>query len=119
MLSSRQALFFFQAEDGIRDLIVTGVQTCALPILGTYAGFTCEESHAAASVTMGRVISAQSTAASLVRRIRRVKRGERPTTQAARSTTVTRSPPSTWREIRIGVPRPGFVLHGAAVCAAW
>src|SRR2546428_2350926 len=25
--------FFFQAEDGIRDLIVTGVQTCALPIL--------------------------------------------------------------------------------------
>src|SRR2546427_12908220 len=28
--------FFFQAEDGIRDLTVTGVQTCALPIsLGT------------------------------------------------------------------------------------
>src|SRR6478672_10374817 len=26
--------FFFQAEDGIRDLIVTGVQTCALPIYG-------------------------------------------------------------------------------------
>src|SRR6266496_5492173 len=25
--------FFFQAEDGIRDLYVTGVQTCALPIL--------------------------------------------------------------------------------------
>src|SRR5574340_164494 len=25
--------FFFQAEDGIRDLLVTGVQTCALPIL--------------------------------------------------------------------------------------
>src|SRR3989440_417072 len=28
----RLCLFFFQAEDGIRDLIVTGVQTCALPI---------------------------------------------------------------------------------------
>src|SRR5688572_31918643 len=30
--------FFFQAEDGIRDLTVTGVQTCALPIseLGTH-----------------------------------------------------------------------------------
>src|SRR2546427_6179970 len=27
--------FFFQAEDGIRDLTVTGVQTCALPICGT------------------------------------------------------------------------------------
>src|SRR5574340_1845383 len=26
------SLFFFQAEDGIRDLLVTGVQTCALPI---------------------------------------------------------------------------------------
>src|SRR2546421_6615922 len=26
------SIFFFQAEDGIRDLIVTGVQTCALPI---------------------------------------------------------------------------------------
>src|SRR3712207_8894227 len=25
-------LFFFQAEDGIRDIGVTGVQTCALPI---------------------------------------------------------------------------------------
>src|SRR3712207_8794236 len=30
--------FFFQAEDGIRDIGVTGVQTCALPILQSYAG---------------------------------------------------------------------------------
>src|SRR5947209_8169475 len=28
------AFFFFQAEDGIRDIGVTGVQTCALPISG-------------------------------------------------------------------------------------
>src|SRR5206468_9283520 len=44
--------FFFQAEDGIRDLIVTGVQTCALPIsrlrrvlvrLLEGEGFTCAE----------------------------------------------------------------------------
>src|SRR6266496_5589541 len=27
-----RSFFFFQAEDGIRDLYVTGVQTCALPI---------------------------------------------------------------------------------------
>src|SRR2546430_11459229 len=27
-----RVFFFFQAEDGIRDLTVTGVQTCALPI---------------------------------------------------------------------------------------
>src|SRR2546430_9995049 len=31
--------FFFQAEDGIRDLTVTGVQTCALPIYLDGAGF--------------------------------------------------------------------------------
>src|SRR2546430_5344469 len=30
--------FFFQAEDGIRDLTVTGVQTCALPISGGPGG---------------------------------------------------------------------------------
>src|SRR5256885_2759134 len=30
--AARQAVFFFQAEDGIRDYKVTGVQTCALPI---------------------------------------------------------------------------------------
>src|SRR5256885_2865086 len=31
-LISRFCFFFFQAEDGIRDYKVTGVQTCALPI---------------------------------------------------------------------------------------
>src|SRR2546421_415954 len=31
-LQAGTSVFFFQAEDGIRDLIVTGVQTCALPI---------------------------------------------------------------------------------------
>src|SRR2546429_2287798 len=30
--------FFFQAEDGIRDVAVTGVQTCALPIYVPAAG---------------------------------------------------------------------------------
>src|SRR5699024_11246043 len=38
------SVFFFQAEDGIRDRNVTGVQTCALPIsafavVGTSIGF--------------------------------------------------------------------------------
>src|SRR2546430_2802169 len=36
MSSSR--CFFFQAEDGIRDLTVTGVQTCALPISIPHGG---------------------------------------------------------------------------------
>src|SRR5690606_40762539 len=30
------SFFFFQAEDGIRDFHVTGVQTCALPIVITW-----------------------------------------------------------------------------------
>src|SRR5690606_40356012 len=41
--------FFFQAEDGIRDFHVTGVQTCALPI---FAGFGVQaDGNAAAVVT--------------------------------------------------------------------
>src|SRR5256886_3254884 len=32
IVGGAQSVFFFQAEDGIRDLTVTGVQTCALPI---------------------------------------------------------------------------------------
>src|SRR5687767_14782950 len=35
--------FFFQAEDGIRDKLVTGVQTCALPI--SQAGEGCAAQH--------------------------------------------------------------------------
>src|SRR2546430_13214437 len=42
--------FFFQAEDGIRDLTVTGVQTCALPICGRNA----EVGEAEAGVGPGR-----------------------------------------------------------------
>src|SRR2546430_13149856 len=40
--------FFFQAEDGIRDLTVTGVQTCALPISALkkeYVLFTAHMDH--------------------------------------------------------------------------
>src|SRR5256885_5208487 len=39
------SFFFFQAEDGIRDYKVTGVQTCALPI------FTARSSPSAATTT--------------------------------------------------------------------
>src|SRR5438445_5260137 len=34
VLRQAEWFFFFQAEDGIRDIGVTGVQTCALPISG-------------------------------------------------------------------------------------
>src|SRR5699024_11638511 len=37
--------FFFQAEDGIRDRNVTGVQTCALPISSTHIAFCKKQKH--------------------------------------------------------------------------
>src|SRR2546425_6959488 len=53
--------FFFQAEDGIRDKLVTGVQTCALPIsqepdLGLCEALprTVGELHKAPSLVPGR-----------------------------------------------------------------
>src|SRR5687768_17654018 len=39
-MSSIFIFFFFQAEDGIRDVAVTGVQTCALPIFAKYLWHT-------------------------------------------------------------------------------
>src|SRR2546430_7294946 len=44
---------FFQAEDGIRDLTVTGVQTCALPILAR-AGECAEQREDVAPQGAGR-----------------------------------------------------------------
>src|SRR5690606_40209695 len=41
----RSGFFFFQAEDGIRDFHVTGVQTCALPIWAV-RGFSGRPEHA-------------------------------------------------------------------------
>src|SRR6185312_8535506 len=54
--------FFFQAEDGIRDLIVTGVQTCALPISSRASASTvlssanifCSEKRLTTLVTYSR-----------------------------------------------------------------
>src|SRR2546421_2878563 len=48
MVSLARFFFFFQAEDGIRDLIVTGVQTCALPIY-----FILYEAARLATITRG------------------------------------------------------------------
>src|SRR3989304_8172637 len=39
------ARFFFKAEAGIRDVAVTGVQTCALPILGVQLGVALDVRH--------------------------------------------------------------------------
>src|SRR2546427_7575687 len=48
-------VFFFQAEDGIRDLTVTGVQTCALPIsFGVGANSTGPCKQKAAATVLGQ-----------------------------------------------------------------
>src|SRR5688572_33253415 len=54
--------FFFQAEDGIRDLTVTGVQTCALPI---------SLAQAAADVVVRRPGTSVCTQRELVERLGR------------------------------------------------
>src|SRR5256885_4142133 len=53
-------VFFFQAEDGIRDYKVTGVQTCALPILGVNieSGLAIEHGHEHHMRAINRVRSA-------------------------------------------------------------
>src|SRR5690348_18456418 len=53
--------FFFQAEDGIRDGRVTGVQTCALPIsTGTFSPGRTRSVSPTAIVSMGTSISVPS-----------------------------------------------------------
>src|SRR5215469_18189412 len=53
--------FFFQAEDGIRDLYVTGVQTCALPIWPlTLSISTSQRSGAWLTKPLTRVFLAQT-----------------------------------------------------------
>src|SRR5687767_15915288 len=48
--------FFFQAEDGIRDKLVTGVQTCALPILLNGADVFSLELSKSAQATLLRTL---------------------------------------------------------------
>src|SRR5687768_18333219 len=56
--------FFFQAEDGIRDVAVTGVQTCALPIFGAGDQWAPSFSNAAADGAR-RQAAVDETAAAL------------------------------------------------------
>src|SRR5947209_16288431 len=56
--------FFFQAEDGIRDIGVTGVQTCALPISTPVRRCRCRRAPSARSRGLHR-ISTLATASSI------------------------------------------------------
>src|SRR5699024_5761699 len=62
---SVHSCFFFQAEDGIRDRNVTGVQTCALPIFFDRRGRALAQWHSATSLYQSwlDVVTAGETAA--------------------------------------------------------
>src|SRR6266567_4070530 len=51
--------FFFQAEDGIRYLTVTGVQTCALPILRDDVGYQAIQAINGVGKTMAAIFVAE------------------------------------------------------------
>src|SRR5260364_188917 len=53
VLDAYLCFFFFQAEDGRRDDLVTGVQTCALPILFAH-GFLTADGQKAVREHIGR-----------------------------------------------------------------
>src|SRR2546422_3370972 len=59
---SSMILFFFQAEDGIRDVAVTGVQTCALPI--SYAVFCLKKKKTKTANNRARQAAASAGLAS-------------------------------------------------------
>src|SRR3712207_8716381 len=48
--------FFFQAEDGIRDIGVTGVQTCALPILHVFGSASVEAAYVADTLRRAHLV---------------------------------------------------------------
>src|SRR2546429_7327835 len=74
--------FFFQAEDGIRDVAVTGVQTCALPICSP--GGPCAARWHGAGTAPGPYCPAASDHARAPRRNRDTARAMRRTDTAAR-----------------------------------
>src|SRR5690625_7468929 len=63
-------MFFFQAEDGIRDGHVTGVQTCALPIFQQLGGIAVT-----ASDSSGYVVDESGIDLALLKQIKEVERG--------------------------------------------
>src|SRR5207302_8205150 len=80
--------FFFQAEDGIRDFHVTGVQTCALPIFDRHPRLAVVLAHGGGSLPF---IAARMGHAYEVRRECREAIAERPSSYLRRLYFDTRS----------------------------
>src|SRR2546430_6525675 len=60
--------FFFQAEDGIRDLTVTGVQTCALPIFAQAFAAT-SSSPSPSSGSPAKIVAQSRSGSSFIRSV--------------------------------------------------
>src|SRR5256884_1318646 len=99
--------FFFQAEDGIRDVAVTGVQTCALPIFSRHQGI---RAHCSKYQRLDRVNAHVRTLT-----VGGKAAGRKPTTASPAGP---RSIDSTPSEDRAGIFRDavnrGFLLRGLA-----
>src|SRR5256885_4966388 len=61
----RCVFFFFQAEDGIRDYKVTGVQTCALPICSRFRAAACRSRRRPRSALRSREFQARARSSPL------------------------------------------------------
>src|SRR2546425_11937406 len=111
--------FFFQAEDGIRDKLVTGVQTCALPIS---AGALCDMRLDVLRLDR-RELGVEISVQRAVIHVRHVHLSFPPRTpppaggaRGRGSCRWRRAPtPSAWRSRRTTVPNPtGGALRGRA-----
>src|SRR3712207_7989884 len=61
-------VFFFQAEDGIRDIGVTGVQTCALPIWALASSPTISKTPSLSPMRRFRIFRAAASQATAANR---------------------------------------------------
>src|SRR5690606_531821 len=59
--TSQAGFFFFQAEDGIRDFHVTGVQTCALPICLYDCGIAAAAKRCGLTQALGGTLTRTAT----------------------------------------------------------
>src|SRR5256885_10214290 len=78
-------LFFFQAEDGIRDYKVTGVQTCALPILKSETGGAMTNTRRLARATLALLLLARVAIADPPPNLAQAKGGPPPESAIGRS----------------------------------
>src|SRR5207249_5058730 len=83
--------FFFQAEDGIRDRNVTGVQTCALPISSSLIAREPSAARAVSSDATRTVSSAERTSSAFARNAKEPSAIEHMPTSVAFSSSLARS----------------------------